>query len=36
MQRTETFLSIADIDPDNFTAALLEDMIQQRDAASRT
>ena len=31
VQRTETFLSIADIDPDNFTAALLEDMIQQRD-----
>src|ERR1700722_4841171 len=32
VQRTETFLSIADIDPDNFTAALLEDMIQQRDS----
>ena len=35
VQRTETLLSIADIDPDNFTAALLEDMIQQRDS-SRT
>ena len=35
VQRTETFLSLADIDPDNFTAAMLEDMIQQRDS-SRT
>src|SRR6202044_2395567 len=35
VQRTETFLAIAHIDPDNFTATLLEDMIQQRDS-SRT
>jgi Lrp/AsnC family leucine-responsive transcriptional regulator len=35
VQRTETFLSIADIDPENFTATLLEDMIQQRGASSR-
>jgi Lrp/AsnC family leucine-responsive transcriptional regulator len=36
VQRTETFLSIADIDPDNFSATLLEDMIQQRGTSSRT
>jgi hypothetical protein len=36
VQRTETFLSIADIDPDNFSATLLDDMIQQRGASSRT
>src|SRR6202161_738620 len=35
VQRTETFLSIAAIDPDHFTATLLEDMIQQR-VSSRT
>jgi Lrp/AsnC family transcriptional regulator, leucine-responsive regulatory protein len=26
VQRTETFLSLADVEPDNFTAALLEEM----------
>jgi hypothetical protein len=36
VQRTETFLSIADIDPDNFSATLLDDMIQQRGTSSRT
>lgn len=36
VQRTETFLSLADVEPDNFTATLLEEMIQQRDTASRT
>jgi DNA-binding Lrp family transcriptional regulator len=36
VQRTETFLSIADIDPDNFTATLLADMIEQRGTSSRT
>ena len=36
VQRTETFLSLADAEPDNFTATLLEDMIQQRGPSSRT
>jgi Lrp/AsnC family transcriptional regulator, leucine-responsive regulatory protein len=36
VQRTETFLSLADVEPDNFTATLLEDIIQQRGTASRT
>ena len=36
VQRTETFLSLADVEPDNFTATLLEDMVQQRGASSRT
>jgi DNA-binding Lrp family transcriptional regulator len=36
VQRTETFLSLADVEPDNFTATLLEDMIQQRGTSSRT
>ncbi len=36
VQRTETFLSLADVEPDNFTATLLEEMIQQRGTASRT
>ena len=27
VQRTETFLSLADVEPDNFAAAMLEDMI---------
>jgi Lrp/AsnC family transcriptional regulator for asnA, asnC and gidA len=30
VQRTETFLSLADIEPDNFTAALLDQMSQRR------
>jgi Lrp/AsnC family transcriptional regulator for asnA, asnC and gidA len=36
VQRTETFLSLADVEPDNFTATLLEDIIQQRGTSSRT
>jgi DNA-binding Lrp family transcriptional regulator len=36
VQRTETFLSLADIEPDNFTATLLEDLVQRRGASSRT
>ncbi len=36
VQRTETLLSVADVEPDNFTATLLEDMIRQRGASSRT
>jgi DNA-binding Lrp family transcriptional regulator len=34
VQRTETFLSLADIEPDNFTAAMLE-VMTQRKARSR-
>jgi Lrp/AsnC family transcriptional regulator, leucine-responsive regulatory protein len=30
VQRTETFLSLADVEPDNFTAAMLEQMIERR------
>jgi Lrp/AsnC family transcriptional regulator, leucine-responsive regulatory protein len=30
VQRTETFLSLADVEPDNFTAALLDQMSQRR------
>jgi Lrp/AsnC family leucine-responsive transcriptional regulator len=36
VQRTETFLSLADVEPDNFTATLLEDMMRQRGTSSRT
>ena len=36
VQRTETLLSVADVEPDNFTATLLEDMIAQRGTSSRT
>jgi Lrp/AsnC family transcriptional regulator, leucine-responsive regulatory protein len=36
VQRTETFLSLADVEPDNFTATLLQEMTQQRGTASRT
>src|SRR5450432_3237763 len=32
VQRTETFLSLADIEPDNFSAALLDEMSQRRSA----
>ncbi len=35
VQRTETFLSLADVESDNFTAALLDDLIQQRDTSFR-
>jgi Lrp/AsnC family transcriptional regulator, leucine-responsive regulatory protein len=31
VQRTETFLSLADVEPDNFTAALLDQMSQRRN-----
>jgi DNA-binding Lrp family transcriptional regulator len=34
VQRTETFLSLADVEPDNFTAAMLE-VISQRKARPR-
>jgi Lrp/AsnC family transcriptional regulator, leucine-responsive regulatory protein len=36
VQRTETFLSLADAEPGNFTAAMLEYMIQRRGEASKT
>jgi Lrp/AsnC family leucine-responsive transcriptional regulator len=36
VQRTETLLSVADVEPDNFTATLLDDLIAQRGASSRT
>jgi Lrp/AsnC family leucine-responsive transcriptional regulator len=36
VQRTETFLSLTDVEPGNFIATLLEDMVQQRGASSRT
>lgn len=36
VQRTETFLSLADVEPENFTATLLQDMIAQRGNPSRT
>jgi Lrp/AsnC family transcriptional regulator, leucine-responsive regulatory protein len=35
VQRTETFLSLADVEPDNFTAAMLEQMIQRRSEARK-
>jgi Lrp/AsnC family transcriptional regulator, leucine-responsive regulatory protein len=35
VQRTETFLSLADVEPENFTAAMLEQMIQRRGAAGK-
>jgi Lrp/AsnC family transcriptional regulator, leucine-responsive regulatory protein len=35
VQRTETFLSLADIEPDNFTAAMLDQISQRRGAPSR-
>jgi Lrp/AsnC family transcriptional regulator, leucine-responsive regulatory protein len=34
VQRTETFLSLADVEPANFSAALLEQMRQQRGLGS--
>ena len=36
VQRTETFLSLADVEPDNFTAAMLEQMSQRRSEAKKT
>jgi DNA-binding Lrp family transcriptional regulator len=35
VQRTETFLSLADVEPDNFTAAMLEQMMSQRHGEAR-
>jgi Lrp/AsnC family transcriptional regulator, leucine-responsive regulatory protein len=35
VQRTETFLSLADVEPDNFAAALLEQMSQRRSDARK-
>ncbi len=35
VQRTETFLSLADVEPDNFTAAMLEQMIERRGEARK-
>ena len=36
VQRTETFLSLADAEPENFTAALLEQMTQRRSEAKKS
>jgi DNA-binding Lrp family transcriptional regulator len=36
VQRTETFLSLADVEPDNFTAAMLEQMSQRRGDLRKT
>jgi Lrp/AsnC family leucine-responsive transcriptional regulator len=36
VQRTETFLSLADVEPDNFTAAMLEQMSQRRGDPKKT
>jgi DNA-binding Lrp family transcriptional regulator len=36
VQRTETFLSLADVEPENFTAALLDQMSQRRSGLRRT
>ncbi len=35
VQRTETFLSLADVEPDNFAAAMLEQMIERRGGARK-
>jgi DNA-binding Lrp family transcriptional regulator len=34
VQRTETFLSLADVEPENFTAAMLDQMSKRRAAAA--
>jgi len=36
VQRTETFLSLADVEPDNFTAAMLDLMSQRRADPKKT
>jgi len=36
VQRTETFLSLADVEPDNFSAALLDQMSERRSALGKT
>jgi len=35
-QATETFLSLADVEPDNFTAAMLDQMSQRRSEAKKS
>jgi Lrp/AsnC family transcriptional regulator, leucine-responsive regulatory protein len=36
VQRTETFLSLADVEPDNFTAAMLEQISKRRGDPKKT
>jgi Lrp/AsnC family transcriptional regulator, leucine-responsive regulatory protein len=36
VQRTETFLSLADVEPDNFTAGMLDQMSQRRGTPRKT
>jgi len=36
VQRTETFLSLTDVEPDNFAAAMLDQMSQRRGDAKKT
>jgi DNA-binding Lrp family transcriptional regulator len=36
VQRTETFLSLTDVEPDNFAAAMLDQMSQRRGDARKT
>jgi Lrp/AsnC family transcriptional regulator, leucine-responsive regulatory protein len=36
VQRTETFLSLADVEPDNFAIAMLDQMSQRRAGAKKT
>jgi Lrp/AsnC family transcriptional regulator, leucine-responsive regulatory protein len=36
VQRTETFLSLSDVEPDNFTEAMLEEMSRRRGEAKKT
>jgi Lrp/AsnC family leucine-responsive transcriptional regulator len=36
VQRTETFLSLADVEPDNFATAMLDQMSQRRAGAKKT
>jgi hypothetical protein len=35
VQRTETFLSLADVEPENFTATMLQQMRQRRGDARK-
>jgi hypothetical protein len=36
VQRTETFLSLADMEPGNFAAAMLDQMSRQRGESKKT
>ncbi len=36
VQRTETFLSLADVEPDNFAVAMLDEMSRRRDDTRKT